>query len=207
MNCRVDGSIAETYTAHHEGETSGFCGAIADHVQLETHASEPTLHEQEPYAESLLGLDIPFTLYRGSAECKEEMITPMFFIALHVFRQYNSWATLVSGSDCLMSVVGPILREVMIVQHEIRFIWTQLQQDGQSRQPDVIGPTRVKAKCPTTNSKGQTHGIRHQYRCPATCKDSLDQLHNVLVKGSPMLTLQTTGQDITFFLAVMIVDG
>lgn len=39
MNCRVDGSIAETYTAHHEGETSGFCGAIADHVQLETHAS------------------------------------------------------------------------------------------------------------------------------------------------------------------------
>ncbi|KAF9334853.1 hypothetical protein BGZ91_010696 [Linnemannia elongata] len=66
------------------------------------------------------------------------------------------WATLVSESDCLMGVVGPILKEVMAVQHEIKFICAnactsvgktrkaQLQQDGQSRQPDVIGLTKAK---------------------------------------------------------------
>jgi hypothetical protein len=46
MKCRVDGSRdAETYTAHHEGETSGVWGAIADHIQLDTHASGE--HEKE----------------------------------------------------------------------------------------------------------------------------------------------------------------
>lgn len=62
-------------------------------------------------------------IFSSYAECKDKNITPILFIALHVFRQYNSWATLVSESDCLMGVVGPILKEVMAVQHEIKFTW------------------------------------------------------------------------------------
>jgi hypothetical protein len=63
------------------------------------------------------------TILSSYAACKDKKITPILFIALHVFRQYNSWATPVSESDCLMGVVGPILKEVMAIQHEIKFTW------------------------------------------------------------------------------------
>ncbi|KAG0037927.1 hypothetical protein BGZ83_003268, partial [Gryganskiella cystojenkinii] len=55
------------------------------------------------------------------AECKSKKITTIFFIALHVFRQYNTWAPLVSESDCLMTVVGPIFNEIMALQQRIKF--------------------------------------------------------------------------------------
>lgn len=57
------------------------------------------------------------------AECDEKQIMPVFFIALHVFRQYNCWGPLLSESDCLMSVVGRILKEFMAVQHDIKITW------------------------------------------------------------------------------------
>ncbi|KAG0012690.1 hypothetical protein BGZ82_002454, partial [Podila clonocystis] len=53
--------------------------------------------------------------------CKSKNITSILFIALHIFRRYNDWAHLVSESDCMMAVVGPILQEIMDVQHEIKF--------------------------------------------------------------------------------------
>ncbi|KAG0220963.1 hypothetical protein BGW41_007391, partial [Actinomortierella wolfii] len=68
--------------------------------------------ETEPIVEAI------FSSY---TECKDKKITPILHIALHVFRELNSWASLVSESDCLMAVVVPILKEVMAVQHEIKF--------------------------------------------------------------------------------------
>ncbi|KAG0221183.1 hypothetical protein BGW41_007135, partial [Actinomortierella wolfii] len=56
------------------------------------------------------------------SECDEKQILPVFFFALNVFRQYSCWGSLLSESDCMMSVVGPILKEFMAVQHEIKFV-------------------------------------------------------------------------------------
>lgn len=48
-------------------------------------------------------------------EKRDAIEAPVFFIALHVFRQYNCWGPLLSESDCLMSEVDPILKEFMAV--------------------------------------------------------------------------------------------
>ncbi|KAF9121531.1 hypothetical protein BGX30_002498 [Mortierella sp. GBA39] len=159
-------------------------------------------------------------IFSSYAECKNKKITPILFIALHVFRQYNSWATLVSESDCLMGVVGPILKEVMAVQHEIKFTCAnactsvgktrkvQLQQDGQSRQPDVIGLTEAKEVIFYGELKGpapKTAAVNTDIlRLAVFSKDSLDQVHNVVVEGPPLLTFQTVGRDVTFFLAAKV---
>ncbi|KAK3838885.1 MAG: hypothetical protein J3R72DRAFT_448111 [Linnemannia gamsii] len=159
-------------------------------------------------------------IFSSYAECKDKKITPILFIALHVFRQYNSWATLVSESDCLMGVVGPILKEVMAVQHEIKFTCAnactsvgktrkaQLQQDGQSRQPDVIGLTEAKEEIFYGELKGpspKTAAVNTDVlRLAVFSKDSLDQVQNVVVEGPPLLTFQTVGRDVTFFLAAKV---
>ncbi|KAF8926123.1 hypothetical protein BGZ47_002895 [Haplosporangium gracile] len=119
-----------------------------------------------------------------------------------------------------MGVVGPILKEVIAVQHEIKFTCAnacssvgkarkaQLQQDGQSRQPDVIGLTEAKEeifygelKGPTPKAAAVNTDI---LRLAVFSKDSLDQVHNVVVEGSPLLTFQTVGRDVTFFLAAKV---
>lgn len=159
-------------------------------------------------------------IFSSYAECKDKKITPILYIALHVFRQYNSWATLVSESDCLMGVVSPILKEVMAVQHEIKFTCAnactsvgktrkaQLQQDGQSRQPDVIGLTEAKEEIFYGELKGPTPKTAavntDVLRLAVFSKDSLDQVHNVVVEGPPLLTFQTVGRDVTFFLAAKV---
>ncbi|KAG0333773.1 hypothetical protein BG004_000699 [Podila humilis] len=159
-------------------------------------------------------------IFSSYAECKDKKITPILFIALHVFRQYNSWATLVSESDCLMGVVGPILKEVMAVQHEIKFTCAnactsvgktrkaQLQQDGQSRQPDVIGLTEAKEEIFYGELKGptpKTAAVNTDVpRLAVFSKGSLDQVHNIVVEGPPLLTFQTVGRDVTFFLAAKV---
>ncbi|KAF9536834.1 hypothetical protein EC957_009586 [Mortierella hygrophila] len=154
------------------------------------------------------------------AECDEKQILPAFFFALHVFRQYNYWGHLLSESDCLMSAVGPILNEFMAVQHEIKFTSANactrvgkarkmhLQQSGQSRQPDVIGLTASNEEVFYGELKGPTPKAAavntDVLRLAVFSKDSLDQAHKVLAQGLPLLTFQTVGRDVTFFLAAKI---
>ncbi|KAF8922792.1 hypothetical protein BGZ58_003778 [Dissophora ornata] len=169
------------------------------------------LVDTEPVVEAILS---------SYADCKSKKITSIFFIALHVFRQYNNWATLVSESDCLMAVVGPILNEIMALQQRIKFTCAnactsvgkarkaQLQQDGQSRQPDVIGQTAGKGEVFYGELKGlhpKSAAVNTDIlRLAIFSKDSLDQLHSTLVEGPPLLTFLSVGRDVTFFLGTKI---
>ncbi|KAG0316768.1 hypothetical protein BGZ99_006703 [Dissophora globulifera] len=154
------------------------------------------------------------------AECKTKKITSILFVALHVFRRYNNWTTLTSESDCMMAVVGPILQEIMDIQHTIKFTCsnastsagrsrkTKLQQEGQSRQPDIVGQTQEKMEVFYGECKGlhpPTAAVNTDLlRLAIFSKDSLDQLHNTLEQGPPLLTFQTVGCEVTFFLATKI---
>ncbi|KAK3810542.1 MAG: hypothetical protein J3R72DRAFT_78610 [Linnemannia gamsii] len=167
--------------------------------------------DTEPVVEAILS---------SYADCKSKKITSIFYIALHVFRQYNNWAGLISESDCLMAVVGPILNEIMALQHKTKFTCAnactsvgksrkaRLQQDGQSRQPDVIGQTEDNREVYYGELKGlhpSTEAVNTDIlRLAIFTKDSLDQLHNTLVQGPPLLTFQAVGRDVTFFLGTKI---
>lgn len=63
-------------------------------------------------------IDLVMAAYR---DCKAENILPVLFMALHVFRKFNTWPKLQSEADCAMAMVGPILEEVLQIQHEIKF--------------------------------------------------------------------------------------
>ncbi|KAF9079708.1 hypothetical protein BGX23_003395, partial [Mortierella sp. AD031] len=52
---------------------------------------------------------------------KAKNILPALFMALHVFRKFNTWSKLRSEADCAMAMVGPILEEVLQIQHEVKF--------------------------------------------------------------------------------------
>ncbi|KAK3808185.1 MAG: hypothetical protein J3R72DRAFT_499332 [Linnemannia gamsii] len=152
--------------------------------------------------------------------CKTKKITSILFIALHVFRRYNSWATLTSESDCMMAVVGPILQEIMDIQHAIKFTCSnasttagksrksKLQQEGQSRQPDIVGQTRDKREVFYGELKGPHPSpaavSTDLLRLAIFSKDSLDQLHNTLELGPPLVTFQTVGRDVNFFLGAKV---
>jgi hypothetical protein len=85
---------------------------------------------------------------------------------------------------------------------------TQLHQDGQSRQPDVIGLTQAKDEVCCGELKGPNPSAEAVnidiLRLAVFSKDSLDQVHHVVVKGPPLLTFQTVGRDVTFFLAAKV---
>ncbi|GJJ79236.1 hypothetical protein EMPS_11640 [Entomortierella parvispora] len=154
------------------------------------------------------------------AECKVKRITSIFFIALHIFRQYNNWATLVSESDCMMTAVGPILNEILTVPQRIKFTYAnactsvgktrkaRLSQDGQPRQPDVIGRTAEQGEV----FYGELKGLHPKaatvntdiLRLAIFSKDTLDHLHNTLVRGPPLLTFLSVGSDVTFYLATKV---
>ncbi|KAF9287533.1 hypothetical protein BGZ68_001689 [Mortierella alpina] len=167
--------------------------------------------DTEPVVEAILA---------SYADCKSKKITSIFFIGLHVFRQYNNWTALISELDCLMAVVGPILNEIMAFHQKIKFTCAntctsvgksrkvQLQQDGQSRQPDVIGQTKNKNEVFYGELKGlhpKAEAVNTDIlRLAIFSKDSLDHLHNTLVHGPPLLTFQAVGRDVTFFLATKI---
>ncbi|KAG0211700.1 hypothetical protein BGX31_001636 [Mortierella sp. GBA43] len=44
-------------------------------------------------------------------DCKAKNIFPILFMALHVFRKFDTWSRLRSETDCAMAMVGPILEE------------------------------------------------------------------------------------------------
>ncbi|KAH7055027.1 hypothetical protein BKA57DRAFT_240904 [Linnemannia elongata] len=86
--------------------------------------------------------------------CRQNDILPVLFVALYVFRHFNTWSKLDSESDAMSSVIVPILREFMDVQGHIQFKCfnsastagenrkAALDQDGQARQPDIVGRTK-----------------------------------------------------------------
>ncbi|KAF9956746.1 hypothetical protein BGZ70_009787 [Mortierella alpina] len=161
--------------------------------------------DTEPIVEAILA---------SYADCKSKNITSIFFIGLHVFRQYNNWTALTSELDCLMAVVGPILNEIMALHQKIKFTCAntctsigksrkvQLLQDGQSRQPDVIGQTKNKNEVFYGELKGlhpKAESVNTDIlRLAIFSKDSLDHLHNTLLHGPPLLTFQAVGRDVTF---------
>ncbi|KAI1315858.1 hypothetical protein EDD11_000293 [Mortierella claussenii] len=153
-------------------------------------------------------------------EGKSKDIKCIVFIALHVFRRYTNWTRLVSESDCMMAVVGPFLQEIMNIQHEIKFTCANastsagkarkgsLHQEGQPRQPDIVGQAQDAQEV----FYGELEGLypskaavnTNLLRLAIFTKDSLDQLHNALEQGPPLVTFQTVGRDVTFFLGTKI---
>ncbi|KAF9176674.1 hypothetical protein BGZ49_006042, partial [Haplosporangium sp. Z 27] len=84
----------------------------------------------------------------------------------------------------------------------------KLEQDGQPRQPDIIGQTQDGSEVFYGELKG-THPSSEAVntdilRLAIFSKDSLDLFHNNLEKGPPLLTFQTTGPDVVFFLGAKI---
>ncbi|KAF9188112.1 hypothetical protein BGZ49_003979 [Haplosporangium sp. Z 27] len=160
------------------------------------------------------------TISSSYAECKAKNITSIYFIAHYIFRHYNNWSMLSSESDCMVSVVSPILREIMGVQHKIKFTCAnfctssgrtrkvKLEQDGQSRQPDVIGQTQDGSEVFFGELKGtrpSSESVNTDIlRLAIFSKDSLDLFHNNLERCPPLLTFQTTGPDVVFFLGAKI---
>ncbi|ORZ15527.1 hypothetical protein BCR41DRAFT_59280 [Lobosporangium transversale] len=83
-----------------------------------------------------------------------------------------------------------------------------LAQDGQARQPDIVGRTEgkrevyygeIKGIHPTTQSKNAD-----TLRIAIFTKDSLDDLLPGLEEDLPLISFQSVGPEIVFFLGAMI---
>ncbi|KAF8962508.1 hypothetical protein BGZ46_001171 [Entomortierella lignicola] len=150
-------------------------------------------------------------------DCKTKNILPVLFMALHVFRKFNTWSTLRNEADCAMAMVGPILEEVLQIQHEVKFTSAnfttahgkqrkqELSQQGSSRQPDIVGCTPGKKEIYFGELKG-VHAAKQDVnvdilRLSIFAKDALDHLHCVLAKDPPLLTFRSKGKAVVFFLA------
>ncbi|KAF9421052.1 hypothetical protein BGZ76_004011 [Entomortierella beljakovae] len=83
-----------------------------------------------------------------------------------------------------------------------------LQQSGQSRQPDVIGQTEDGNEVFFGEMKGMHPGLEavntDVLRLAIFTKDSLDLLHNTLERAPPLVTFQTVGSEIVFFLGARV---
>ncbi|KAF9536814.1 hypothetical protein EC957_009664, partial [Mortierella hygrophila] len=143
-------------------------------------------------------------------DCKAKNILPVLFMALHVFRKFNTWSKLRSEADCAMAMVGPILEEVLQIQHEVKFTSANfttargqerkqgLGQHGSSRQPDIVGCTTDSKEVYFGELKG-IHATKQDVnvdtlRLAIFAKDALDHLHCSLVEDPPLLTFQTKGK-------------
>ncbi|KAG0088514.1 hypothetical protein BGZ92_006066, partial [Podila epicladia] len=154
--------------------------------------------------------------------CQQIDILPVLFVALYVFRHYDTWSKLESESDAMSSVIVPILREFMDVQGHIRFKCLNtasaagenrkaaLDQDGQARQPDIVGRTNedheayygeLKGMHPSTQSKNAD-----SLRLAIFTKDSLDGLRRFLHEDLPLLSFRSVGPDVAFFLGAKIAN-
>ncbi|KAF9206503.1 hypothetical protein BGZ49_002320 [Haplosporangium sp. Z 27] len=83
-----------------------------------------------------------------------------------------------------------------------------LQQSRQSRQPDVIGHTKDMNEVFFGEMKGMRPGLKAVntdiLRLAIFTKDSLDLLHNTLERGPPLVTFQTEGSNVVFFLGARV---
>ncbi|KAK3838965.1 MAG: hypothetical protein J3R72DRAFT_448296 [Linnemannia gamsii] len=142
-------------------------------------------------------------------DCEAKDILPVLFIALHVFRKFHTWSRLRSEADCAMAMVGPILEEILHIQHEIKFTSANFATaHGQERKQelDIIGCTADGKEIYFGELKG-VHSTKQDInvdtlRVAIFAKDALDHLHCCLVEDPPLLTFQTKGKAVVFFLAV-----
>lgn len=83
-----------------------------------------------------------------------------------------------------------------------------LQQDGRSRQPDVIGQTCDNEEIYYGELKGRTTSPEAAaadiLRLSIFTKDSLDHLQGTLEITPPLITFQSIGRNVTFFLGAKI---
>ncbi|KAF9302626.1 hypothetical protein BGZ74_005081 [Mortierella antarctica] len=116
-----------------------------------------------------------------------------------------------------MAMVGPILEEVLQIQHEVKFTSAnvttvhgkkrkqELGQHGSSWQPDIVGCTADDKEIYFGELKG-IHATKQHVnvdilRLAIFAKDALDHLHCVLAEDPPLLTFKTKGRAVLFFLA------
>lgn len=142
-----------------------------------------------------------------------------------------------------MAMVGPILEEVLQIQHELKFTKyrigfhclyfllllsffsskamsrfnasfrtahgkerkQELGQHGSSWQPDIVGCTAGGKEVYLGELKGILTTKQDVnvdiLRLTIFAKDALDHLHYCLVKDPPLLTFQSKGRAVVFFLA------
>ncbi|KAF9176339.1 hypothetical protein BGZ51_000912, partial [Haplosporangium sp. Z 767] len=138
----------------------------------------------------------------------------------YVFRHLDDWGTLESESDAMASVVAPILQEFLRVPGQIKFKCLNasctagrtrkaaLDHDGQARQPDVVGRTKdmreayfgeLKGPYPRTLSRNAD-----LLRLAVFTKDSIDPFSNELEQDPPILSFQSVGRSVTFFLGAKV---
>ncbi|KAF9915921.1 hypothetical protein FBU30_001640, partial [Linnemannia zychae] len=77
-----------------------------------------TEHGSESTLDTMPVIDAIMAAYEN---CKSKYILPVLFMGLIVFRKFNTWSKLRSEADCAMTVVGPILEELLHIQHEVKY--------------------------------------------------------------------------------------
>ncbi|KAG0012135.1 hypothetical protein BGZ80_000184 [Entomortierella chlamydospora] len=152
--------------------------------------------------------------------CKGQEILPIHSISQYVYRHLDDWGTLESELDAMSSVIAPILQEILRIPGQIKFKCLNtacsvgrtrkaaLEQDGQARKPDVVGRTKdrrevyfgeLKGPHPRTLSKDAD-----LLRLAVFTKDALDPLSNELEQDPPILSFQSVGRTVTFYLGAKI---
>ncbi|KAF9915708.1 hypothetical protein FBU30_001782, partial [Linnemannia zychae] len=152
--------------------------------------------------------------------CKENDILPVFYIAMNVFRKFNDQTGKLSETEWMTRVIVPFLEEFMGIQHDVTFACTNsitlagqerkvnLNQDGQTRQPDVIGRCSPPLELYYGELKSKNPRIEDsntdRLRIAIFTKDSLDQLDRKLVSPPPVLSFQAIGGTVTFYIGAKV---
>ncbi|KAF9377776.1 hypothetical protein BGX21_003103 [Mortierella sp. AD011] len=139
---------------------------------------------------------------------------------MNVFRKFKDWNGKLSETEWMTRVIVPFLEEFMMIQHDITFACansttlagrerkSKLNQDGQARQPDIIGKCarrfklyygELKSTSPPTEESNTD-----RLRIAIFTKDSLDQLDKKLASPPPVLSFQAIGGVVTFYLGAKV---
>ncbi|KAF9273229.1 hypothetical protein BGZ88_003958 [Linnemannia elongata] len=152
--------------------------------------------------------------------CKDKDILPVFYIAMNVFRKFNDRTGKLSETEWMTKVIVPFLEEFMGIQHDVTFACTNsitlagqerkanLNQDGQTRQPDVIGRCTPPLELYYGELKPKNPRIEDsntdRLRIAIFTKDSLDQLDRKLVSPPPVISFQAIGGAVTFYIGAKV---
>ncbi|KAF9948268.1 hypothetical protein BGZ70_002282 [Mortierella alpina] len=152
--------------------------------------------------------------------CKDKDILPVFYIAMNVFRKFSDRAGKLSETEWMTRVIVPFLEEFMGIQHDVTFACTNsitlagqerkanLNQDGQTRQPDVIGRCTPPLELYYGELKPKNPRIEDsntdRLRIAIFTKDSLDQLDRKLVSPPPVVSFQAIGGAVTFYIGAKV---
>ncbi|KAG9319511.1 hypothetical protein KVV02_002816 [Mortierella alpina] len=150
--------------------------------------------------------------------CKDKDILPVFYIAMNVFRKFSDRVGKLSETEWMTRVIAPFLEEFMGIQHDVTFACTNsvtlaerkanLNQDGQTRQPDVIGRCTPPLELYYGELKPKNPRIEDsntdRLRIAIFTKDSLDQLDRKLVSPPPVVSFQAIGGAVTFYIGAKV---